>query len=205
MKYIIGIDEVGRGSFAGPVVVAALCLPPRTRFPKYLGALKDSKQLTATAREAWFGYFHHHPNIQYAIAKVHPATIDRINISRAANLAALRAYARLEKLGKLKKKAEARSIKKKDQIFLDGSLYIKNKIISAAYGAKTIIKADKKIPAVAAASIIAKVIRDRLMARMAKRHPGYGFEVHKGYGTVLHQRRLKKLGPSPIHRLTFLG
>jgi ribonuclease HII len=196
VNYVIGIDEVGRGPLAGPVVVAALSLPRGMRFPKHLGPLKDSKQLTESAREKWFEYLRDHAQVNYAVAKVHSAVIDRINISAAANLAAMRACDRLTVPNGTNANA---------QIFLDGGLYLKNKAVSLARGAKTVIKGDEHIAAVAAASIVAKVTRDRLMARLAKRHPGYGLEVHKGYGTALHRRRIRKLGASPIHRLTFLA
>jgi ribonuclease HII len=88
-------------------------------------------------------------------------------------------------------------------IFLDGGLFLGSRAAQPAH-AKTIVKADETIPAVAIASIIGKVIRDRAMVRLAKRHPRYGFEIHKGYGTLMHRRAIKKHGPSPAHRKTFL-
>ena len=197
MKYVIGIDEVGRGPLAGPVVVCAAAIPEgwRIRIMNYeLGKLKDSKQLTSRQREDWFKYFKKQPKISYAIARVSPKVIDRINISAAANLAAWRAYGRLIRKSKIKSKNVG--------VFLDGGLFLKEKGFYP--GAKTIIKGDQKIPAVSIASIIAKVYRDRLMDKMAKKGPGYGFEVHKGYCTKKHYSALKKLGPSSIHRLTFL-
>ncbi|MFA6354168.1 MAG: ribonuclease HII [Candidatus Paceibacterota bacterium] len=192
-KYIIGIDEVGRGPLAGPVFVAVACLPRDFKIRnKELGKLADSKKLSPQAREKWFEYFKNHPEIKFAVAQISPKVIDRINISHSANLAALRAFHRL-----------ASGIKcHVPDTYLDGGLYLgngKNRLPG-----KTIIKGDEKITAIKIASIIAKVKRDALMKRLAKRYPRYGLEIHKGYGTRAHFVAIKKLGPSEIHRLTFL-
>lgn len=190
----IGIDEVGRGPLAGPVVVVAAAIKSGfRRIHRALGALRDSKRLTPRAREKWFSHFISHPCIAYATAKVFPKTVDRINITRAANLAAWRACARL-----VAKSGASKAV------YLDGGLYLKNKFASAALGARTVICGDERIPAIAVASIIAKVIRDRFMVRLAKKYPQYGFEIHKGYGTRMHKKRLARHGPSPAHRLTFV-
>lgn len=197
MKHVVGIDEVGRGPLAGPVVVCAVAIPEgwRIRIMNYeLGKLKDSKQLSPKQRERWLEYFEGHPKIFYAIAQVSPKVIDKINISAAANLAAWRAFQKLIH--------NSQFIIHNSDVYLDGGLFLKKK--GFYLGAKTIIKGDQKIPAISIASIIAKVYRDGLMDKMAKKHPGYGFEVHKGYGTKKHYSALKKLGPSSIHRLTFL-
>lgn len=197
MKCVIGIDEVGRGPLAGPVVVCAVAFDSRLRITDYeLGRLRDSKKLTAKQREAWFEYLTKHPRVRFATARVYPRQIEKLNISRAANLAARRAYARLiadrQALGAMR-------------TYLDGGLYIKDKAYSIALGAKTMVKGDEKIPAVAAASIIAKVVRDRYMRKLAKRHPRYGFDIHKGYGTSVHLAAIRRFGPSPAHRRTFLA
>ncbi len=195
MRWIVGIDEVGRGALAGPVVVAAAMVP--TRFDpriRQLGKLKDSKKLSPLRRAAWFAYALEHPSISFALAKVYPRRIERLNISRAANVAAERAFKKLND----KSRGAGRS-----KIFLDGGLFLGNG--SQPRSAKTVIKGDEKFHAVALASVIAKVSRDRLMCRLAARHPQYGFEVHKGYGTAVHRRAIKKHGPSPAHRLTFLS
>ena len=225
-KYIIGIDEVGRGCLAGPVYVAAVAMPEQYRVldirhqdGKIL-KLKDSKQLSASHREAWFACFKDHPKIRWAVARVGPTVIDRINISRAANRAALAALKRL---------CHASCITYQDlsfrdyRICLDGGLCLGNsskqeihkKGITVSILRKsawspslpvfTIVKGDEKIPAIAAASIMAKVSRDRAMRRLAKKYPHYGLEVHKGYGTKRHYAALQKHGPSEIHRLTFAG
>ena len=196
MKYVVGSDEVGRGSLAGPVVVAAVLLPQKLRIRSYKSSpLRDSKRLTASGRENWFGFFRKNPVIKYTLAKVHPRKIEKINISRAANLAALRAYLRLTKNFKFHIPSF--------MIYLDGGLYLgngKNRVL-----ARTVIRGVLKLPAIKIASIIAKVNRDKLMTRLAKKYPRYGFEVHKGYGTRAHYAAIKKFGPSEIHRSTFLN
>jgi ribonuclease HII len=192
---IIGIDEVGRGALAGPVTVAAALLPKKLRLKNYApGKLRDSKKLSAKQRERWFVYFKDHPKINYAVARVYPRAIERLNISKAANLAAERAFTRLVKSEKLKVKSCG--------VFLDGGLFLGNGLEPG--NAKTVIKGDEKIKAVTVASIIAKVTRDRAMVRLAKTYPQYGFEVHKGYGTKKHLAAIRKYGPSEVHRLTFL-
>lgn len=214
--YIIGIDEVGRGSLAGPVVVAAAAV--RQGFVirnKKLGKLKDSKKLTPRQREKWLEYFKSDPNIDYALARVYPRQIEKTNISAAANLAALRACIRLIANSKLQMSAA--------KIYLDGGLYLGNKrrimqnkrgttqkkimrqsALGPRWSACTMVRGDEKIKAVAAASIIAKVSRDRVMVRLSKIYPHYGFEIHKGYGTKKHLAAIKKHGPDLVHRLTFI-
>jgi len=195
----IGIDEVGRGALAGPVVVVAAAIIRTARFATELGTLKDSKKLTVKQRERWYAHFVTHPQIFFAIARVYPRQIEKRNISQAANLAAKRALGRLATKG-----GSARSNTK---IFLDGGLYLGNRGEQAAKfpTAKTIIKADETIPAVAVASIIAKVYRDRFMTKLAKQYPAYSFEIHKGYGTKIHREAIRENGPCDVHRLTFLG
>jgi ribonuclease HII len=208
MRWVIGIDEVGRGALAGPVAVAAAMLAldahghvAHTAFR----SLKDSKKLSAAQREFWAKELRNNTNVHFAIARVYPRGIEHTNISAAANRAAQSAFSRLLKKYKFSPQTP---------IFLDGGLYLGSKArqqrFSVARGAekinaKTVIKADEKIPAVAAASIIAKVSRDGYMRRLAKKYPRYGFDLHKGYGTVVHLRAVKKYGPSIVHRLTFLG
>ena len=190
---VIGIDEVGRGALAGPVAVAAVFLPHNVRLKnKSLGPLKDSKKLSPKQREAWFEYFKTIPGLTYAIARVYPRQIEKRNISACANLAAHRAFMRLTKG------------RGRQTVFLDGGLYLKNKNLSMTLRAKTIVRGDEKIPAIAAASIIAKVSRDRFMRKLGRKYPGYGFEIHKGYGTKVHLAAIRRLGSSKVHRKTFL-
>jgi ribonuclease HII len=162
-----------------------------------LGILRDSKKLSAKQRELWFEYFENNSTVYWSVARVNPKTIDSINISRAANRAAIAALKKLLAL-------YAPRLPLRD-IYLDGSLYLGTKERSIEeFSASTIIKGDEKIPAISAASIMAKVTRDRLMVRLAGNYPGYGLEIHKGYGTKRHYEALREHGPSEAHRKTFL-
>ena len=196
-KWIIGIDEVGRGSLAGPVTVAAVAVPIKLKIKNKISKIKlrDSKKLSSLQREAWFVRIKNHPQIKFAIAHVQPGVIDRINISNAANLAATRAVYKLT--------ASVRGLVV-SKIILDGGLYIKLKTKNKKLKIQTVIRADEKFPAVSLASIIAKVTRDKLMARKHKKFPQYNFLRHKGYGTKLHMAAVKRFGPSVIHRISFL-
>ena len=202
-KCVVGIDEVGRGSLAGPVVVAAVLAPANSKWLIANGPyeLRDSKKLTPQKREQWFKYIKSRPEVSFALARVYPRRIEKMNISKAANLAAFRAFARLSKTYNLTPKTSA--------IYLDGGLYLGKKEYSPSTSSgritvKTVIRGDEKIKVIMIASIIAKVHRDRLMTRLGKIYPKYGFESHKGYGTKAHFRSLKKHGASEAHRLTFL-
>jgi len=196
-NYVIGIDEVGRGPLAGPVVVAALALPKNLKYGiRNTGMrLRDSKKLSVTQREKWFKLIKQ-KNIPYALARVSPKVIDRINISRAANLAAVKAFKRLITNYKVANY----------KIFLDGGLYL-NKISNFGFqiqNSKTVVKGDELIPAISLASIVAKVTRDRYMVKLSKKYPYYWFKENKGYGTKKHIAAIKKYGLSDIHRLTFV-
>ncbi|OGY59547.1 MAG: hypothetical protein A3B23_01155 [Candidatus Colwellbacteria bacterium RIFCSPLOWO2_01_FULL_48_10] len=203
-KFVIGIDEVGRGSLAGPVVVAAFAAPLKSKIKNpWPGRqrsklrLRDSKKLSPKQREEWFEYIKSSSEFVFATRSVSPRVIDKINISAAANLAAHRALRHLIKTYKL----SAKNYK----LFLDGGLYIKNKTHQAKFfvNAETVIRGDEKISAVALASIVAKVLRDRHMVKLHKKYPVYSFDVHKGYGTEKHRAIIQRLGITPIHRLTF--
>lgn len=199
-RYIIGIDEVGRGSLAGPVVVAAVSVPRGARIKNnYLGRLKDSKKLTPLARDNWFDYLKNRLRINFALAWVYPRQIEKLNIARAANLAALRAFRRLVAIRRLPLAG--------CRVFLDGGLFLGNSKRNRVdkVRAKTVVRGDGRFATVKAASIVAKVSRDRAMKRLAKIYPEYGFEAHKGYGTRRHMLALKKHGPSKVHRLTFVS
>ncbi|MBU2263185.1 ribonuclease HII [Patescibacteria group bacterium] len=193
-KYIIGIDEVGRGPLAGPVTVAAVAVTVNYKLQKPNSKLRDSKKLSAKQRELWFDYIKKNKKLFYAISSVSPRTIDKINISKAANLAATRALRRLLMKHRLPRN--------KIKIFLDGGLKIKQPL-STFYDPHTIIKGDEKIPAIALASIVAKVTRDRKMRKLHKKYPKYGFNKHKGYGTKKHIKAIKKHDLTDIHRKTF--
>jgi ribonuclease HII len=198
MKWIVGIDEVGRGALAGPVAVAAAMLAVDARGRAAYApfrSLKDSKKLSVAQREFWAKELRSNVGVRFAVARVYSRGIERTNISAAANRAAQSAFSRLLKKYKFPSQTP---------VFLDGGLYLGSKARQGK-AAKTVIKADEKIPAVAAASIIAKVSRDAYMRRLAKKYPHYGFDVHKGYGTAVHLRAIKKHGSCDVHRLTFLG
>ncbi|MFH1193013.1 MAG: ribonuclease HII [Candidatus Jorgensenbacteria bacterium] len=202
---LVGIDEVGRGPLAGPVTVAAVTASARFwRSAKRVGVpLRDSKQLSARQRETWLRHMRTEAargTVRYALASVYPKTIDRVNITQAANLAATRAFARLAVRHKLSL-AHTR-------VLLDGGLYLRESaLFRLGYGRtpKTIVKGDERFPPIMLASIVAKVTRDRAMVRLHRRFPVYGFDEHKGYGTKRHIRAIKKHGSSEAHRLTFIG
>ncbi len=199
IKYIIGIDEVGRGPLAGNVTVAAVAMAKKLKLKTRNLKLRDSKKLTSRQREIWFSCIKKELCLPYAVASVSPRAIDKINISEAANLAASRAFNKL--ILKLKKPASLEG----SRIFLDGGLFLQSsKLKIWDLKPKTIIKGDEKIPAISLASIVAKVSRDRQMKNLSKKYPQYGLEKHKGYGTKEHFKAIKKHGPSKIHRLTFL-
>lgn len=183
-KIICGIDEAGRGPLAGPVFAAAVILP--TDFDA--ASLADSKKLSEKKRtilaEKIFA------ECLFGIGTASVREIDSLNILRATMLAMKRAYCALSK------KILA-SEKKRLDIIVDGNR------CPDIQNARTMIKADGKIPAVMAASIIAKVSRDTLMIHYAEKFPEYGFECHKGYGTKAHVAAIHRYGLCPIHRKTF--
>lgn len=192
MKFIIGIDEAGRGPLAGPVVVAGVLVKKNIASRlKILKEVKDSKKLSPKKRDELFFCLANHPKIKWHFSAVWPTVIDRINIARATNLGALRLYKKLIC-------TEPSSVHGYF-VMLDGSISLPSHISH-----ETIIKGDEKIPVISAASIIAKVIRDRIMLRLHKKFPQYRFDLHKGYGTKLHKSLLSIHGSSEIHRSSFL-
>ncbi len=215
-RLAIGIDEVGRGALAGPVVLAAVTISGRIswRHPA-LGRIRDSKKLTPRRREAWFLHLTKHPALEWRVSRVTPRVIDRINIARAANLAAHRLVKRLStnnesrtnirivRRGSPQVRIFAKDSPFVDEpryfVFLDGGLKL-----PASLPHRTITKGDERLPIIAAASIMAKVWRDRLMTRRSVEFPAYGFHIHKGYGTRAHRRAIRRHGPSAIHRRSFL-
>jgi ribonuclease HII len=201
---LIGIDEVGRGPLAGPVVVAAVAasINQKSKIKNQKSRLRDSKKLTEKQREEWFRWIKRQTTkgkLQIATASVYPKTIDRINISQAANLAASRALRRLMI-------NNTRLTTKKIRVILDGGLYVRvNPRLDLRLSARTIVRGDEKFNCIKLASIIAKVRRDRLMKRYHKKFPQYGFNEHKGYGTKKHITAIKKYGICELHRISFLG
>ncbi len=185
--HIIGIDEAGRGPLAGPLVVGGISINSKCKIQnaKFFEGIRDSKQLTAQKREEWFKKLTTNPGIGWAFAVISPKVIDKINILQSAHLGAYRVYK------KLAGNCQCRAM-------LDGSLRL-----PAGIQHKVFIKGDERFPIISAASIIAKVMRDRMMTRLHKKYPMYGFDIHKGYGTTMHYARIKKFGISEIHRKTF--
>lgn len=189
-KFIAGIDEVGRGPLAGPVVACAVVL---TIFnSKKLKGVRDSKLLTSIKREKLYEVLTNDKNINYGIGIVSEKIIDKINILKASLLAMKKAVENLE----IKPACPAG---RPDFLLLDGRWTIKDYPISQT----AIPNGDKHVFSIAAASIIAKVTRDRLLTRYDKKYPNYGFARHKGYGTKLHLKMLKKYGPCKLHRRSF--
>lgn len=185
---IAGVDEVGRGPLAGPVVAAAVVLPDDF---DVLG-IDDSKKLSEKKREELFKVITEGA-VAYGIGMADHEVIDDINILQATKLAMKRA---LDELSEKLKAAESGPI---DYILFDAM-----KIEDIDIPQESIIKGDAKVLAIAAASIVAKVTRDRMMVEYAKEYPGYAFEKNKGYGTKAHYEGIEAQGICPIHRRTFL-
>lgn len=186
-RLVAGIDEAGRGSLVGPIAAAITAINPRTTFKlkNYPQIIKDSKQLSKKQREEIFEEIKQEPNIKWKVSFVYPKVIDRINIRKANLLVWQRCLKRLDK--------------QPDFLFLDGKMSLPCLKIKQ----QSVIKGDQKIFLLSLASIIAKVNRDRLMERLDRKYPEYGFGQHKGYGTKFHLKRIKKFGPSEIHRRSF--
>ena len=180
LSVIAGVDEAGRGPLAGPVCAAAVVLPRDLVIP----GLNDSKKLTDAKRRELYDIITSQA-VSYGIAFASEQEIDEMNILQATFLAMRRA---LEQLSC-----------KPDLALIDG-----NRETDFGLPVKTIIKGDSLSANIAAASVLAKVTRDRYMEKMAEQYPGYGFEIHKGYGTKRHYAALDELGESPIHRRSFL-
>jgi ribonuclease HII len=186
-RRVAGVDEAGRGPLAGPVVAAAVVIEAdflraneRERFAK----LTDSKQLTAHQRDFFFDLLTGSPQVEVGVGMADAAEIDEKNILNATHLAMARAVARLVPLP--------------EHLLVDG-LFVPGLPCSST----PIVDGDAKSLLIAAASVIAKVTRDRLMRDLDRQYPEYGFAEHKGYGTKAHAQALLEHGPTPIHRRTF--
>lgn len=177
---ICGVDEAGRGPLAGPVCAAAVILPPDAELP----GLNDSKKLSEKKRELLFPLIQEQA-VAWSVAFASVEEIEELNILRATFLAMNRAIAGLDP--------------KPDLALIDG-----NQNREIAMPSRTVVHGDARCACIAAASILAKVSRDRLMKELALQYPQYGFEKHKGYGTKAHYAALREYGPCPIHRRSFL-
>jgi ribonuclease HII len=180
IKYLAGVDEAGRGPLAGPVVAAAVIFDKKTN----IKGVNDSKQLTEKQREILYVKIISSA-IAYSVSIVEPVVIDEINILNASMMA-------------MKKAIDELKIKP-DLILIDG-----NRTFQSDIPVITIVKGDSKSFSIAAASILAKVTRDSLMKKLAVQYPVYLWEQNKGYPTKQHREIIKKLGPSPLHRKSFL-
>jgi ribonuclease HII len=194
-RIIIGVDEVGRGCLAGPVMAGAFAFPCSTETPEWVSKIRDSKLLSAKARDDL------HARLQdwtphWSVAEASVAEIDSINILNAAELAMKRAFdAVVERI----KKDLGEHIESRIHVLVDG-----NRVPRHFRGKATaIVGGDRLCLSIACASILAKVIRDRRLEQLDDLHPGYGLAVHKGYGTPEHLAALQRLKPCPEHRRSF--
>ncbi|MDR2054279.1 MAG: ribonuclease HII [Desulfovibrio sp.] len=194
-RHVAGIDEAGRGCLAGPVVACAVILPRDCE----IAGLTDSKLLSAGTREVLAPQIRNCA-VAWGLGLVWPGRIDSINILQATFEAMSRA---VRTLGVTP-----------GALLIDGNKALPEVILDRYWRAghagscpkqKALVGGDKTVPSISAASILAKTFRDKLMRALARRWPGYGFEFHKGYGTRDHYAALRRLGPSPQHRLTFRG
>jgi ribonuclease HII len=179
-----GVDEAGRGPLAGPVVAAAVILDPAAP----VAGLRDSKQLSAAQRERLAPLIRRHA-LAWAIGEATPAEIDSVNILQATFLAMRRALLALPIVPA--------------HIVIDGN---RCPVLADAFPdarIEAVVRGDSLVPAISAASILAKTHRDAIMADLDRIHPGYGFARHQGYPTAAHREALMRLGPSPVHRRSF--
>jgi ribonuclease HII len=222
------LDEAGRGPLAGPVVAAAVMINPKSKalnpkqfqnskfkYSKHFGILdlfrisnfefrilmkeiKDSKKLSPKKREEFYKIITKNPQIKWGIGIVSEKLIDKINILEATKLAMERAIKNLIKRNRIQKFSDRVKFVRGYFLILDGNFKLDLPVPQ-----KPIVKGDEKVFSCALASILAKVTRDKIMERYAKKYPKYGFDQHKGYPTKLHLKMLKKYGPCKIHRKSF--
>lgn len=183
VDFLAGIDEAGRGPWAGPVVASAVIFPPDPSLIEKLDGLNDSKLLTETKREKLVDLIHENA-LSVGVSIVEVEEIDRVGIGVATRF------------------AHSRSLQQLDQVppfvLIDGREEVRLPILQ-----ESLIKGDGKSLAIAAASVIAKVTRDKILVELHKEYPDYGFFWHKGYGTKMHQNTLKLFGVSPVHRKSY--
>ena len=187
---IAGVDEAGRGPLAGPVVVAAVMFPVnwiQNGLPSELEGLNDSKAISEKRRDRFFEYLTESSELSQAIEIVEPEEIDTVNILQGTHNGMVRSLRRL-----------AEGTEDVDHVLVDGL-----RVNSITQAQTPIVKGDSKSYSIAAASVLAKVTRDRIMIAADQTYPGYGFAKHKGYPTPAHLEALKQLGPCAIHRKSF--
>ncbi len=177
---MVGVDEAGRGPLAGPLVAAAVILKPYAP----VGLIRDSKRLSAAQREDVIAFIHEQA-LTWSVARLEPADIDRLNVLHATLHAMRLAVERLHT--------------RVDYVLVDGTYCIPG----AGPAQRSLVRGDQRSASVAAASIVAKVTRDRIMMDYHQQYPEYGFDEHKGYGTAAHLDALRVYGPCPIHRRSF--
>ncbi len=210
---VIGVDEVGMGCLAGPVVVCAAALGKNFFCKSHprLHGLRDSKLLLPVKREEFARELFKEKNLQFKIAYCYPKTIDKINIYQAARKAMRRAVKKLNYELGIRNYGKEKELKShnsrfvihnsKTVVLVDGPSRISG--LPETIHQVPIIKGDQKVFSIACASVLAKVFRDKMMVKYAKKFPGYGFEKHKGYGTKEHLNSLASQGPCSIHRKSF--
>jgi ribonuclease HII len=180
VTYLAGVDEVGRGPLAGPVVTAAVILSPNDPM---LGQYRDSKRVSEKKRLKQYHHIRRHA-ISYAVAQANLDEIEQLNILHATMLS-------------MRRCVEALTIQP-TEVLVDG-----NRVPDMPYHVQAIIGGDDSVQEIAAASIVAKVVRDRLMRYLDYQYPNYHFAQHKGYGTKVHMAALREFGPCPVHRMGF--
>jgi ribonuclease HII len=216
IKYIVGIDEVGRGPIAGPVAVCTFLIKDDSFLtgPTYgeLPKLRDSKKLSKKQREIWFNFLKKQKekgNCDYAVSFVSSENIDKFGIAKCIQKALNESLKKVTSSGIVNSRVftpkgpyadENSQSLTSFQIFLDGGLHAPVEYKNQ----ETIIRGDELHPVISMASIMAKVARDRVMTNYALEYPEYGFENHAGYGTKAHYEAIKKHGQTPIHRKTFI-
>lgn len=196
---VVGVDEAGRGPLCGPVVASAVCYKNSSfaiplELEKEFSLIRDSKKLSEKQREKMFDFIQEHFFVGVGI--VHAETIDRINILEATFLAMRSAISELRRI----MNQESGIMKERTMyVLVDGNQEIPNLSLKQ----ETAVGGDGIVKSIAAASIIAKVTRDRMIIEYDKQYPQYGLAQHKGYGTKIHMDALRKYGPTPIHRMSF--
>ena len=189
-QFLVGVDEAGRGPLAGPLAVGFVVVHKSFAVAELFPGVADSKVLTERKREELYSLVVKYARqglLRHTVIYVASGTIDRIGLTRATM--------RAVESGVRKLAPEVNGYK----VLLDGLLHAPKEYVQ-----ETIIRGDATEPVISLASIVAKVNRDRLMKRLAKKYPHYGFEHHKGYGTKQHYKNIKKFGPSDLHRKSFL-